>query len=82
MNEMKKIRISSTVTAILGFMSLIALVLMYLALSDISKEPDTIPEWEIVRFCWITIFLFVISTFITIGYMLKIPGLWKNDRTY
>jgi uncharacterized membrane protein len=75
---MKNVRISATVTAILGFLSLIALVLMYLALSDISKEPDTVLEWKVVQFCWITILLFVISTFFTVGYIFKIPGFWKN----
>ena len=72
---MKKLRISATITAILGFLSLIALVLMYLALSDIAKEPDTVLEWKIVQFSWITILLFVISTFVTVGYIVKIPDL-------
>jgi uncharacterized membrane protein len=75
---MKTLRISTTVTAVLGFLSLIALVFMYLALSDISKEPDTVLEWKVVQFCWITLLLFVISSFFTIGIILKIPGLWKN----
>jgi uncharacterized membrane protein len=78
---MKKLKISVTVTAVLGFLSLIALILMYLALSDIFKEPDSILEWKIVQFSWITIILFVVSTFFTIGYILKIPDLWKNERT-
>jgi len=76
---MKNLRISATVTIIFGFLTLIALLLMYLALSDISKEPDTVLEWKVVQFCWITILLFVISTFFTIGYVLKVPGLWKNQ---
>jgi len=76
---MKNLRISATVTLFLGFLSLIALLLMYLALSDISKDPDTVLEWKVVQFCWITILLFVISTFFTIGYVLKVPGLWKNQ---
>jgi uncharacterized membrane protein len=76
---MKNLRISATVTLFLGFLSLIALLLMYLALSDISKEPDTVLEWKVIQFSWITILLFVISTFFTIGYVLKVPGLWKNQ---
>jgi uncharacterized membrane protein len=75
---MRKLRISATVTMILGFLSLIALILMYLALSDIAKEPDTVLEWKVVQFCWITILLFIISTFFTVGYVIKIPDLWKN----
>ena len=77
---MKNLRISATVTLFLGFLSLIALLLMYLALSDISKEPDSILEWKVVQFCWITILFFVISTFFTVGYVLKVPGLWKNNE--
>lgn len=79
---MKKLRISATVTVILGSASLIALVLMFLALSDISdKEPDTLLEWKIVQFSWITILLFIISTFITIGYIIKTPGIWESSST-
>jgi len=78
---MKELRISSTVTVILGFLSFIALILMYLAFSDIAKEPDTLLEWKIVQFCWITLLLFVISTFFTIGYVLKIPDLLEKNRS-
>jgi len=78
---MKELRISSTVTVILGFLSFIALILMYLAFSDIAKEPDTLLEWKIVQFCWITLLQFVISTFFTIGYVLKIPDLLEKNRS-
>lgn len=43
---MKKLRISTTITAILVSLSLIALELIYLARSDISREPDTMLEWK------------------------------------
>jgi uncharacterized membrane protein len=75
---MKTLRISATLTDVFGFLSLIALVFMYLALSDISKEPDTILEWKVVQFCWITLLLFTISAFFTVGIIIKIPGLRKN----
>jgi len=78
---MKKLRISLTFTVILGFLSFIALILLYLAFSDIAKEPDTLLEWRIVQFCWITLLLFVISTFFTIGYVLKIPDLLEKNRS-
>ena len=76
---MKKLRISATVTAILGFLSLIALVIMYLSLSDIAKEPDSVLEWKIVQFSWIAILFFIISAFFTLGYIFKIPGLWDKN---
>jgi uncharacterized membrane protein len=78
---MKKLRISATVSVILGSASLIALVFMFLALSDISnKEPDTLLEWKVVQFSWITLLLFVFSTFVTIGYIMKTPGIWERKE--
>ena len=72
---MNKLRISATVTSIFGFLSLIALIVMFLALSDISKEPDTSLEWKVVQVSWIIILIFIISVFFTMGYLLKVPGL-------
>jgi hypothetical protein len=77
---MKKLRISATLTVILGSASFFALVFMFLALSDISNnEPDTLLEWKIVQFSWITLLLFVFSTFVTLGYIMKIPGIWERN---
>lgn len=77
---MKKLRISTTITAILGFLSLIALVVMYLALSDIYQETDTTLEWKVVQFCWIIILLFTGSAAFTISYLFKIPGFLEDNK--
>ncbi len=69
---MKKLRISATITAILGALSWIALILMFLALSDIADPTEPVKtEWRVVGICMIVLGAFVISTFITIGYILK-----------
>jgi hypothetical protein len=69
---MKKLRYSATVTAIMGFFSVLALIFLFLALSDIADlENDLTLEWYVAGICMITIALFIISTFITLGLMLK-----------
>ena len=69
---MKKLRISATITTILGALSGIALILMFLALSDIADPTEPVKtDWRIVGICMIVIGAFVISTFVTIGYLLK-----------
>lgn len=78
---MNKLRISVTVTFILGFLSLISMIAMFLALSDISaKEPDTSLEWKVVQVSWVIILLFIISAFFTIGYLLKVPGIMDTGH--
>jgi len=76
---MKNLRISATITAILGFLSLTALVLMFLALSDISKEPDTVLEWKVVKVCYMELILFLFLSLFTIGFIIKVPGIWKDN---
>lgn len=72
---MKKLLTSATVTAILGLVSCIALILLYLALCDIAKmETDLSHEWYIAGISLIIIGAFIISIFFTVGYVLKLPG--------
>jgi uncharacterized membrane protein len=69
---MKQLRFSATITAVLGFMSVIALLFLYLSLSDIAhNEPDQVLEWRIAGICMLVLAAFVVSTFVTLGYMLK-----------
>ena len=69
---MNKLRISATITLILGALSGIALILMFLALSDIADPTEPVKtEWKVVGICMIVLGAFVISTFVTIGYLLK-----------
>ena len=79
---MRKLRFSATVTAILGFLSVLALIFLYLALSDIAnKEGDLTLEWYIAGACLVIICNFTVSTFITLGFLMKISIFWKHNPT-
>lgn len=69
---MKKLIFSATLTAAMGVLTVIALILLFLALSDIANhEPDLTLEWYITGICLIIISAFTISTFVTLGLLLK-----------
>jgi hypothetical protein len=69
---MKQLRFSATITAVLGFFSAIAMLFLYLSLADIAhNEPNQILEWRVAGICMMIIGLFIISTFVTLGYLLK-----------
>jgi len=69
---MKKLRISTEITAILGFLSVLALIFLYLALSDIANhEANQTLEWYVTGICMIVLGFFTISTFVTLGFILK-----------
>ena len=69
---MKKLRISATFTTILGALSVIAISLLILALSDIAKQTEDLTlEWYLTGICLIIFGAFTISTFVTIGFLFK-----------
>lgn len=69
---MKQLRFSATITAVLGFLSVLALLFLYLALADIANnEPDQVLEWKVAGTCMLILLAFVLSTFVTLGYLLK-----------
>ena len=69
---MKQLRFSATVTAVLGFISVLALLFLYLSLADIAhNEPDQVLEWKVAGTCMAILGLFILSTFVTLGYLLK-----------
>lgn len=69
---MKKLIFSAICTAVLGFLSVLALILLYLALSDIANhEPNLTLEWYIAGVSIIILSAFTISTFVTLGFLLK-----------
>jgi hypothetical protein len=70
---MKRLKILVTITFILSIISALALILQYLALADIAKEPNSILEWRIVGVCMLILTGFVISTFATLIVLLKLP---------
>jgi hypothetical protein len=69
---MKKLIFSATFTAGFGFLSVIAIILLYLSLSDIANhEADLVLEWYIAGICIIILSAFTISTFVTLGFLLR-----------
>jgi hypothetical protein len=69
---MKQLRFSAIITAVLGLLSLLALFFLYLALSDIADNVTAVAmEWRVAGICMMIIGAFIISTFVTLGYILK-----------
>lgn len=69
---MRKLRIWATVTLTLGILGLVLLVLMVLALVDISHgEKDVVAEWLIVKLGLFVTFFVIVATFISTGLILK-----------
>ncbi len=69
---MQKLRIWATVALTLGILGLVFLVLMVLALVDISHgEQDVVGEWLIVKLGLFVTFFIIVATFISTGLVLK-----------
>jgi uncharacterized membrane protein len=71
----RKLRLSASVTTILGILSVIAIIFLFLALADIAHmEEDLSLEWHVAGVCIIVISTFIISTFVTISMLFKTHG--------
>jgi len=71
----RKLRLSATVTTILGLISVIAIIFLFLALADIAQmEEDLSLEWRVAGVCIIFLSAFIISTFITLSMLFKTYG--------
>jgi membrane protein implicated in regulation of membrane protease activity len=69
---MKKLRVWASVTLTLAILAFILLILMILALMDISHgEANLAAEWGIVRLGLLVLFFLVIATFICTGLVFK-----------
>lgn len=69
---MKKLRIWASVTLTLAILGLISLLLMFLALVDISHgEENVVLEWLVVRLGLLVIFFVIVSAFVCTGLVLK-----------
>jgi hypothetical protein len=69
---MKKLRIWASVTLTLGILGAVFLLLMFLALVDISHgEENVAGEWLIVRLGLLVLFFVIVATFICAGLILK-----------
>ncbi len=68
--QVKKLRISATITVILGIVSAIAVLFTYLALCDIANyEPNQTLEWYMVGVGLLIWIAFIISTLVTMKFL-------------
>jgi uncharacterized membrane protein len=70
--SMKKLRIWASVTLTLAILGLVSLLLMFLALVDISHgEENVVLEWLVVRLGLLVILFVIVATFVCTGLVLK-----------
>jgi uncharacterized membrane protein len=70
--RMKKLRIWASVTLVLAILAFVFLLLMFLALTDISHgEENVVLEWLIVRLGFLVIFFVIVSTIVCTGLIFK-----------
>ena len=68
--SIKKLKLSASITLILGILSAIAVLFTYLALCDIaSHEPDQTLEWYMVGVGLMIWLAFIVTTLITIRFL-------------
>jgi len=69
---MKKLRVWASITLTLAILASVLLVLMILALMDISQgEPNVVTEWGVVRLGLFVLFFLIVATFVCTGLVLK-----------
>ena len=69
---MKKLRIWASLTLTLAVLGLVSLLLMFLALLDISHgEENVVLEWLVVRLGLLVILFVIVATFVCTGLVLK-----------
>ncbi len=69
---MKKLRIWASVTLTLAILGFVCLLLMFLALVDISHgEENVVLEWLVVRLGLLVILFVIVATFVCAGLVLK-----------
>ena len=79
--NLKKLHTAVTVTAIMSFLAILALVMLYLALSDIAKGGgDLRLEWFVVGLAFFIFAVFIISVAVTIFLLLPMPGFRRKKK--
>lgn len=67
---LKKLRVSATITVVLGILSAIAVMLTYLALCDIANhEPNQTLEWYMVGVGLLIWIAFIVSTLVSMKFL-------------
>ncbi|MBN1461242.1 MAG: hypothetical protein JXA57_17070 [Armatimonadetes bacterium] len=65
MSERRGLRKAGLVSGILGIAAIAAIVLAFLALSDIGRgEPDLSLEWNVVRVAFLVVAAFIVSAIV------------------
>lgn len=78
----RNLRLSVTITMILGFLSVLSLISLVLALSDIAKGTEDLKiEWYIAGISILIFGIFTVSTFITLGIMMKSREIWPKTNS-
>jgi hypothetical protein len=72
---MKRVRRLVGASFVLGLVSAVALFAEYPALCDIAKVSTPVTEWYVVGVCMIVTAAFVITTLITLGFVIAQPQL-------
>jgi hypothetical protein len=76
---MSKLKISATISIGLGILSVIAILMCHLALTDIwHSEGDLTLEWRVLQFGFLAIILFHVSAFVT---LFHVVALFKKPDT-
>ncbi|MGB4293876.1 MAG: hypothetical protein WBJ37_13470 [Bacteroidales bacterium] len=79
-NTKRLVRLT-TITAILCFMSILALIMLYLSLSDIAKGGQDLKlEWFVVGLSFVILAVFIIVVMITIAFLLPMPGFFGKKK--
>lgn len=79
--NIKKLHTAVTVTAIMSFLAILALVMLYLALSDIAKGGQDLKlEWFVVGLTFFIFVVFIISVAVTIALLFPMPGFFRKKK--
>ncbi|MBP8959205.1 MAG: hypothetical protein KBG40_02130 [Bacteroidales bacterium] len=77
----KRLRSSVNFTAIMSFVSVLALVLLYLALSGLEKgQEDLRLEWFIVGLSYVIFTVYIISVIVTLSLVVSMPGFFRKKK--
>lgn len=79
--NIKRLHNAVTATAIMSFLAILALILLYLAISDISKGGgDLRLEWFVVGLSFVIFAVFIVSVFITLFFLFPMPGFFRRKQ--
>ncbi len=77
---MQNLKFSATVNAVLCVFAVLALIFLYLALSDIADgSGNSSFEWYVAGICMIILGVFTVSSMVTVVYAFKHLSPKKNE---